>query len=356
MNITGRQIGSDQPVYIIAEIGVNHDGNVDRALELVQQCAAADVDAVKLQLFTADLLLSKKAVLAEYQKRSGAGDPFRMLRQLELGIEEMGRVVDAAHRHGLHAVVSIFSVELVQQAAELAWDAFKIASPDIVHHPLLREIAARERPMIVSTGAANAAEVTAAARLLAGVRDLSFLHCISAYPVPLREANLAAIPALAGLVAEAARRPLPVGYSDHTSEIHTGALAVACGAVMLEKHVTWSRAASGPDHAASLEPADLARYVQSAREAGEALGPRRKHVTDIEREVRDKSRQSVIASTDLPAGHVLRKEDLTFKRPGSGIYPCDLENITGRRLLVPVPADTPLTREMLAPAAVTAPG
>ncbi len=344
MRIGQREIGLSQPPYVIAEIGVNHDGSVDRAVALVRSCAEAGADAVKLQLFSAERLLSKAARLAKYQEDAGATDPQALLAALELSPEQMQPIIEAAHAAKVHAIVSIFSVELVAPALRQAWDAFKTASPDVVHHPLLREISRTGRPMIVSTGAAEELEVAAALSCCLGeVKDLALLHCVSSYPTPIEEAQLAGIAALRGLVERARpQRETIIGYSDHTPAVLTGALAVAAGACLLEKHVTYDRDAVGPDHRASLEPADLAEYVRRARQAQQALGALGKHVAACERDVREKSRQSITTKRAMRRGEMLRREDVTFKRPGTGLPPSQLERVLGRTLARDVGADVPI--------------
>jgi sialic acid synthase SpsE len=176
MRIGTNEVG--ESVSIIAEIGVNHDGSVERALDLVESAARAGADAVKMQLFETDRLLSAAARLAAYQKSSGESDPMAMLRRLELGTDQMAPIVERAHALGLDAIVSIFSVELVAEADRLPWDAFKSASPDIINRPLLVAMAATGRPMIVSTGTATANEVRRAVRWLESANDrLALLQC-----------------------------------------------------------------------------------------------------------------------------------------------------------------------------------
>lgn len=344
MRIGDREIGRGVPAYVIAELGVNHDGSVERAVELTEAAARAGADAVKLQLFDADLLLSRACRPAAYQAAAGEHDPRAMLRRLQLSIEQMASVVERAHALGLHAIVTVFSLPLVEAARRLPWDAFKTASPDIVHRPLLEALSATGRPLLVSTGAAELNEVSRALSWLGGARGrLALLQCVSAYPTSQERAELGGIGALASLFDG------PVGYSDHTTDVDTGGLAAAAGAVLLEKHLTYDRKARGPDHAASLDPAGFARYVALARDAwrfaGDALvmGPRVKRVLPEERDVRMVSRQSIVAARDLPAGACLRAEDLVFKRPGTGFEPWRVGEVMGRRLSRAVRADVPLT-------------
>lgn len=360
VRIAARQIGPEFPPYLIAEIGVNHDGSVERALELTRAARAAGADAVKFQLFRADLLMSRAARLAAYQEDAGESDPIEMLHRLELSVAQLKPVVQLAHEIGLHAIVTCFSVELVDEAERLPWDAYKTASPDIIHRPLLDRLVATGKPLIVSTGASTLDEVQRAVEWLGPARErLVILQCVSSYPTPKDCEELGGICALREALA-----PLPVGYSDHTAETVTGANAVACGAVMLEKHLTYNITAAGPDHAASLDASSFARYRAAADLGWQRLGdegsrgaarpwpgwarPFEKRVLDIERDVRRVSRQSMVSRSALPARHVLRREDLTFKRPGTGLEPFRLEEIIGRPLARAVEADTPLMAEDVA--------
>lgn len=345
MRIGDREIGSGHPPYIIAEIGVNHDGSPRRAVELTRLAAGAGADAVKFQLFEADLLMSRAAKLAAYQKAAGETDPVAMLRRLELTIDELSPCVRVAHRLGVHAIVSVFSVELVRLAEGAGWDAYKTASPDIVNKPLLDALAGTGRPLIVSTGASTLGEVRRAVRWLDPARDrVALLQCVSAYPTPRGSAALGGIGALRRVFAG------PVGYSDHTTGESAGAAAVRAGACILERHFTDDRDGAGPDHGASLEPDGFARYVASARRAragGRARGTKR--VLGIERDVRRASRQSLVAARDLRPGRRVARGDLTIKRPGTGIPPFLLEAVIGRRVTRHVPADTPLRAADLGP-------
>jgi N-acetylneuraminate synthase/N,N'-diacetyllegionaminate synthase len=329
MNIADRRIAHDASPYIIAEIGVNHDGSLDKAIALIDAAAAAGADAVKVQYFSADRLVGPSAPLAHYQARAHEHDAHSMLKRLELPLDAMARIVQHAHARQLHAIVTVFSTELVPDAATLAWDAFKSASPDIIHRPLLRALASTARPLIISTGAATAQEVARALIWLSPfAHRLAMLHCVSAYPVPPEHAALGAIAAL-GTMFDG-----PVGYSDHTTLVETGALAVATGAALLEKHLTLDRHALGPDHAASLEPAPFAQYVAQARRAHTMFGPSTKQVLACERDVRAVARQSIVAARPLVAGLALSRADLTVCRPGGGLEPWMLDQLLGQILAV----------------------
>lgn len=348
MNIGTRKIGPTEPPYIIAEIGVNHDGDARRAVALTTLAARAGADAVKFQLFEADRLMSRAAKLAAYQAAAGETDPVQMLRRLELRSDSLHACVRAAHTLGIHAIVSVFSVELVAPSLELEWDAYKSASPDIINEPLLSAMAGTGKPLIVSTGASTPEEITRAATWLRPRRErIAFLQCVSAYPTP---PELAALEGIAGVRSAAGE---PVGYSDHTQAIETGAMAVRAGACILEKHFTDSCRRAGPDHRASLEPEAFAQYVTLARRAArDGVAPPgvpgEKRVLEIEQDVRRASRQSLVTTRDLPAGHTLAATDLTIKRPGTGIPPFEGAGVLGRRLRRSVAADTPLSFEDVA--------
>ena len=179
MHISRRPITPANP-YIIAELGVNHDGSVDRALALTEAAAAAGADAIKLQFFRTDLLMSRAAKLAAYQHSAGETDPVAMLRRLELSLDDMARVIDRAHRFNIHAIVTVFSVDLVSEAESLPFDAYKTASPDLIHKPLLGALAATGKPLIVSTGASTLDEITRARDWLAPAAErLACLQCVS---------------------------------------------------------------------------------------------------------------------------------------------------------------------------------
>lgn len=323
--------------FVIAELGVNHDGDPDRAMQLVEAAAAAGADAVKLQLFRPERLLSRQAKLAAYQA-GAAGDPHELLGKLALPLDAIAAVRDAAGTHDLAFVVTPFSPGDVADLARLGVDAVKIASPDAVNPMLWRPAMELGVPVLVSTGTCELDELDAVAAALREHRPGGcLLQCVSAYPTDEADASLAGI----GVLRE--RFGLPAGYSDHTASAITGALAVAAGAVVIEKHFTYDRAAAGPDHAASLDPVRFREYVHLAREAEAMHGPLRKAVLPCERDVREVSRQSLCAVRDLPAGHRLAAGDLTVKRPGTGVPPAELERVIGRRLAQPLPADDLLT-------------
>jgi N-acetylneuraminate synthase/N,N'-diacetyllegionaminate synthase len=336
-----RTIAPTERPYVIAELGVNHDGSPAKALALVDAAADAQADAVKVQWFRARSLISADARLAVYQSRAGARDPIEMLHALELDAEALRAVADRAHARGLHAVATVFSIEHVPEASAERFDAFKTASPDLVNQPLLERLIATGKPLFVSTGAATVDEVERTIGWLSD-HDYLLMQCVSAYPTPDECASLGGRRAMETLT------PNALGYSDHTTAVDTGGLAVAAGACCLEKHLTLDAGDAGPDHAISLEPDALGEYVRLARRAHAMLGGCVKRVHEIERDVREASRQSIVARRSRAKGDILQPDDLTIKRPGTGLEPWRLRETVGRRLARALEADRPLHEDDLA--------
>lgn len=329
-------------VAVVAEIGVNHDGEQAIARQLIDAAADAGADAVKFQYFRPDRLLSDEAELAGYQQGKAASQR-ELLTRLALPLEVLGQLVEQAHRCGLAAVVTPFSPDDPAELEPLGLDAIKTASPDAVNPPLLQACAVLGLPMLVSTGTCTLNELAPAAVLLRDHRaGGAMLHCVSSYPTPMDAAQLAGVGVLA------TKFNLPVGYSDHTPRLQTGALAVAAGAVVIEKHLTHDRSAEGPDHAVSLDSEQMHAYIVNIREAQQMLGVPQKSVSAHEADVRRVSRQSVVAMRDLPAGHVLAVSDLTVKRPGTGIPAAALDSVIGKVLARPVQANRILHDDDLA--------
>ena len=341
MRIETHPIGPDHAVFVIAEIGVNHDGSVGTALDLVRHAADAGADAVKVQLFDADRLLHPSAAFAEYQ-RGQAACPRAMLRKYQFDERAAETVIDAVRDAGLVPLATPFSPADVETIRRLELPAVKIASPDLVNPVLLERASELAVPMLVSTGAATGAEVWEAVGLLRDLQaEFALLHCVSAYPTAAAEAHLSWIKLLRET------HGVPVGYSDHATDLLAGALAVAAGARIVEKHLTHDRAAAGPDHAASADPAQFAEYVGLIRAAERMLGGGEKRVLPCEADVRRVSRQSLVLSRDVPAGRPIRDEDLTVQRPGEGIAAASVRQVIGLPLKVALPAGTLLEWEML---------
>jgi N,N'-diacetyllegionaminate synthase len=347
IQIDNRVLGTGRKTLVIAELGVNHDGNVQRALELVVAAASCGADAVKLQVFRANTLMHASSSMAEYQKQQTKSDnPIDMLRRYELTGAEIRRVVQRIRELNMIPLATPFSSQDLELVESLRLPAIKIASPDLVNRPLLQGAAALRMPLLVSAGAASRDEVATSVGWMREWRSqFALLHCVSAYPTPSTQANLC-------WIFELARDfDCPVGYSDHTTDVLSGAFSVAAGACIVEKHLTYSRSAPGPDHAASADPQQFERYVKRIRDAEVLVGSPGKRVLPIEEDVRMVSRQSLVLRRSLKPGDTLRPEDLTFQRPGTGLPAAMITQAIGRRISREVTAGSLLQWDMLTDAA-----
>jgi N-acetylneuraminate synthase len=338
-------VAPDAPCLVIAEAGVNHNGDPALAERLVDVAAAAGADMVKFQTFRADRIVTSEAPKAAYQ-RAGADDGESqrdMLRALELSEDGHRRVVARARAAGIVFLSTPFDEEAADFLASLGVPAFKIPSGEITNLPFLAHVARHARPIIMSTGMATLAEVEAAVRTVreAGCEDLVLLHCVSSYPAAPADANLRAMATLAAAFG------VPVGYSDHTPGLEVALAARALGACVIEKHFTTSRALPGPDHAMSIEPDELAALVRGIRIVEAALGDGIKRPVPAEIAIAAVARKSLVVTRDLPAGSVLTREALGARRPGTGLAPAELSRVVGRTLRRPVRAGTLLSFESL---------
>lgn len=342
-HIDGRSIGPGHPTFIIAEIGVNHDGSVNKAMEMVKIAANCGANAVKLQIFRATALLHGTSPLADYQRdRTRETSPIDMLRKYEMPTDDLRRIVKTIRDSKLIPLATPFSPPDVEVCEMLRIPAIKIASPDIVNRVLLQRAATTGKALLLSTGAADITEIDAAVEWLSQWNvTFSLLHCISAYPTPAAQANLCWINELAE------RYHVPIGFSDHTTEIVSGALAVSAGAYIVERHLTYDRTAKGPDHGISSDPGQFERYVKMIRDAEAMRGTPGKHVLEIEQDVRNTSRQSLVVRRTLRPGEMLREEDLTVQRPGTGVSPARIGEVIRRQVIKPIPAGAILEWGML---------
>ncbi len=328
IEIAGRTIGADAAPLVIAEAGVNHNGRPELALALVDAAADAGADAVKFQTFTAEAVATAGARQATYQRdRAPAASQVEMLRGLELSAAALRDAGDRARDRGIVFLSTPFDLEALRLLDELDVPAIKIGSGDLTNVILLRAAASLRRPMLLSTGMADMAEVEAAVEEVrrSGAPPLALLHCTSAYPAANADANLLAI------VEMRERFGVPVGYSDHTEGIATAIAATALGAAIIEKHLTLDRTMVGPDHAASLEPRAFAELVAGVRAAHEAMGDGRKAPRPVEADAREVARRSLTPVRRIPAGETIAAGDLEALRPASGISPMRLDEVVGRR-------------------------
>jgi N,N'-diacetyllegionaminate synthase len=340
LTIRDRRVGGDAPCFVIAEAGVNHNGELALAHRLVDAAADAHADAIKFQTFDADALASADAPKAAYQlARSGADESQReMLRRLELTREAHIELKRHAEARGILLLSTPFEERSADFLEQLDLPAFKVGSGEITNLPFLTYLAKKGRPLLVSTGMSELEEVEAAVEAIAraGNPPLALFHCTSSYPAPESAVNLRAMGTLAS------RFPVPVGYSDHTLGTAIPWAAVALGARLLEKHLTLDCALPGPDHAASMEPRDFTELVAGVRRIEAGLGDGRKTVQPCERETQRVARKSLFAARELRAGETLDEQSLLCRRPGVGMSPARLAGLIGRKLSRTVAADTML--------------
>lgn len=340
--------------FIIAEAGVNHNGSEELALELVDVAARCGADAVKFQTFTAEKLVRPGAEKAEYQKReTGAGDQFDMLKQLEMSEELHRKLVRRCAERNIEFMSTPFDEEAADFLVSLGMQRIKVPSGEITNHPFLEYLAAKNVPMIISTGMANLQEVEESVEVVRAARArhgflapldafLSILHCTSNYPASVDDVNLRAMQTIGTATG------MPVGYSDHTAGVAISAAAVAMGATIIEKHFTLDKNLPGPDHKASLEPDELALMIRHIRDIERALGSAVKAPMPNELPVRALVRRSLTTIVPVRKGQTLAPEHVALLRPGNGIAPKDLARAIGKPAARDLDAGTTLTWSDLA--------
>lgn len=316
-------------VIIIAEAGVNHNGDYDRAVAMIHAAKAAGADYVKFQTAVPELVISSVAPKAEYQKETTGAEEsqLEMCRKIHLRLEDYAPLAEICREVGIGFMSTPFDLVSIDCLAPLGMDYWKIPSGEITNLPYLRKIARKGGKVILSTGMSELCEVEAALEVLEdngiGRADVALLHCNTQYPTPMCDVNLRAMEQLAAL------HPGAVGYSDHTVGIEVPVAAVAMGARIIEKHFTLDRNLPGPDHKASLEPAELASMVSAIRNIELAIGSGEKHVSDSERPNIVVARKSIVAATDIRKGDLLTENNITVKRPGNGISPMKWDSVLG---------------------------
>ena len=335
--IARRAVGEGAPVFIIAEIGVNHNGSVKMAKQLIDAAVAAGADAVKFQMCDPDEMVTKSAPKAEYQKREkSAESQYDMLKRLYFGMSEHKELAAYAKKKGVIFFSTPFSLKDTRELRALRMPVFKVGSSDTNNHPQLREIAKARVPVILSTGMANLAEVKASVAVLqkAGAKDIVVLHCTTAYPTDDKDVNVRAMLTMREAL------HLPVGYSDHTPGTDVALAAVALGATVIEKHLTLSRRLAGPDHFASLEPKEFTALVSSIRRVERIMGSGVKAPTKSEVTIAKVARKSIVAAHDIHKGAKITENNLNYKRPGTGMPPSLASLVVGKRTRRALPADT----------------
>lgn len=327
--------------YIIAEAGVNHNGDLRLARRLVQAAKEAGADAVKFQTFKTEKILTRRTSMAEYQKENlgSDGSQFQMIKSLELSYEDFAGLQAHATSIGIDFLSTPDDEDSLDFLAnELSMPWVKVGSGEVTNLPFLRKIAAKQRPIILSTGMSTIGEVERAVRLLRDInqQELVLLHCTTNYPCPPQEVNLRAM-----LTLQQAFN-LRIGYSDHTIGSEVAVAAVALGAEIIEKHLTLDKAMDGPDHLASLDPLEFREMVRQIRAIEMALGDGVKWPNASEERIKPLVRRRVVAASDLPVGTRLNWEHLCFKRADQGLYVEQAEALIGRQLNRPLCEDAPL--------------
>lgn len=335
--------------FVIAEAGVNHNGDMQLAKELVHAASEAGADAVKFQTFKADSLVTRTAEKAQYQKdnTSNSSTQHEMLKALELSEDDHYQLNELAASLGIEFMSTGFDEDTIDFLVALGVKRLKIPSGEITNLPYLRHVAQTGLPLIISTGMCDLAEVRQALDTIRpfykdkAQKYLTLLHCTSNYPAAFSDVNLRAMQTLAQ------EFDLPVGYSDHTLGILIPTLAVGMGACVIEKHFTLDKSLSGPDHAASMTPAELKDLMLAIRDTESALGSGEKKPADNELPIRALVRRSVTLRHGLSQGHIISHNDLILLRPGHGISPAELPKVIGAKLTIPLPEGSTLLWEHL---------
>ncbi|MDU1889053.1 MAG: N-acetylneuraminate synthase [Dysgonomonas sp.] len=315
---------------IIAEAGVNHNGSLSLAKELIDAAVEAGVDYIKFQTFNAKKLASKTAKTAEYQNRNTSGQEdsqLSMLEKLELSIEDHYELINYCEHKGIRFFSTAFDLDSLHFLASLHLGLWKVPSGEITNYPYLREIAKTKEPVILSTGMSDINDIKNAIDALVSngtpQSDITVLHCNTEYPTPMQDVNLRAMNYIKKEFG------ISIGYSDHTLGIEVPIAAVALGATIIEKHFTLNRNMEGPDHQASLEPQELKQMVMAIRNIEKALGSEEKKVSESELKNIVVARKSIVASQNIKKGEMFTEDNLTVKRPGTGISPMKWNSILG---------------------------
>jgi sialic acid synthase SpsE len=345
VRLGAREVGPDRPCYVVAEAGANHDRDLDTARRLIDVAAEAGADAVKFQTYSGRTLYSTKTPRFDYLGDLGAKPPHELLEEIALPRDWQPLLAAHAEQAGIEFLSSPFDREAVDELDALGVAAFKIASFELVDLGLIEYAAAKQRPLILSTGMATFGEIedALAAAWGAGAPGVCLLQCASLYPAPPEVMNLRAIPTMQAAFG------VPVGLSDHTLGTHVAPAAVALGAHLVEKHFTLDRTRRGPDHPFAIEPNELKELVARIRDVESALGDGMKRGPSCaeQAEMYMKARRSVVAACAIPVGTVITRRMLTVKRPGHGIKPKFLDAIVGRVARCDIDDDDVLTWDMV---------
>ena len=329
MNIYTKCLTSDK-TYIIAEAGVNHNGDPALAIKLIEAAKKAGADAIKFQTFQAEEVVIPTAEKAEYQKKVTAPDEtqYAMLKKLELPMDCYDSLKQRSDVIGIDFISTPYNFSDVDFLDTLGVDAFKCAAMHLTEIPYLQYVASKKKPMILSTGMGTLSEIDEAVHAIweSGNKELILLQCTTDYPSRIEDANLRVIPLLKKIY------NIPVGYSDHTSGILASCIAVGLGAMVIEKHFTLDKKIEGPDHLTSLNPDEFMKMVENVRMTELLLGSSLKYPSATEKKNASGMRRSIVLSHNCPKGHILNKEDTIFKRPANGLAPKFYYFLIGKKL------------------------
>lgn len=346
IKIDNRYIGKKEPCFIIAEAGINHNGNFDTAIKMIDEAVDAGVDAIKFQMYKTEEIITRSAEKATYQKISKSSDDetqFEMIKKYELEDEEYQRLSEYCKKKSITYLSTAFDEISLDNLIAMGVPALKVPSGEINNLQLLRKMALADLPIIMSTGMADMTEVRESYQFLkrCGVKDIVLLHCTSSYPAPLDSINLRAMNLMEREIGTL------VGYSDHSEGLIIPLASVAMGACVLEKHFTLDRSMDGPDHKASLNASELKEMVKLIRCTEQALGNGEKKPTSDEFSMKKAARRSLVAIADMCVGHVIEISDISVKRPGTGIEPKFLDNFIGKKVKKEIVGDQLIEWDMI---------
>ena len=341
IKIGQREIGAGNPALIVAEIGLNHNGDLDLGLEMIRAAAEAGADAVKFQALHAHTLVSRDIPKSGDQSKKIRADDsvFSMFQRMELSIEQFRRLKEAAESLGLVFFASSFDAESTEMLAQLGCPVYKVASGDLTHLPLIRLMASQGKPVILSVGMGTLTEIDEAVQAVAaeGNRQVILLQCVSNYPAKVADYHLRKMQRMRDVF------EVPVGLSDNIPSLWLAAVAADLRQYVIERHFTSDKNLPGPDQAMSADPQDMRLIVEGVREAEEALGSPHIGPTASEQEGRVLFRRGLVAATEIPAGTTLTEEMIAIKRPAAGIAPKHLDVVVGRTTRTALSADEPIT-------------
>jgi N-acetylneuraminate synthase/N,N'-diacetyllegionaminate synthase len=345
IQIGDKLIRNNQDLFFIVEAGVNHNGNIDLAMKMIDKAAEMNADAIKFQTYITDDLVQLDAPLAKYQRENTGNETtqYEMLKKLELPLESFKILKKHCDDRGIMFLSTPHSGGKVLDALDLIMPAYKIGSGDLTNHPFLRQVARKKKPMILGTGMATLDEVIDAVSVIEkdGNENIILLHCTTEYPCNYEDVNLQAMKTMMNTFR------YPIGYSDHTVGWQVPVMAVTLGAVVIEKHFTLDKTLPGPDHVASANPVEMADTITRCRAVKKILGSPEKKPSEAELKNIPIARKSLYFSKDLLAGTIISESDIVIRRPGQGLSPKLFDSIIGKKLVVSVKKGQNVQIEML---------